>query len=217
MFEYVYFARADSVIDGKAVYQVRKNLGRILAGESGVKADMVCAVPDSGITHAIGYSEGSGLRYSEGLMKNRYVGRTFILPEQSQRDLSVRMKLNPIKSEVAGKRLVLVDDSIVRGTTLRRIVSLLREAGASEVHVRIASPPIKHPCLYGIDMQTSREFIAAEKSVEEIRGVLGADTLAYISIDGLVKAIGHQKNRLCMACLTGEYPLEDRQMKLTDG
>jgi amidophosphoribosyltransferase len=216
MFEYVYFARADSILDGKSVYEVRKNLGKNLAKRMPVKADIVCAVPDSGVTHAIGYSRGSGIPYSEGLIKNRYVGRTFIMPDQSQRDLGVRVKLNPIRSEVAGKRIVLVDDSIVRGTTLKRIVSVLRSAGAKEVHVRIASPPINHPCLYGIDMQTSKEFIAAERTVEDIRKVIGAETLAYQSVEGLVKAISHGKGRLCLACLTGEYPLEDRQKKLTD-
>jgi amidophosphoribosyltransferase len=217
MFEYVYFARADTIIDGKSVYQVRKNLGANLAREHPVKADFVCAVPDSGVTHAIGYAQASGIPYSEALMKNRYVGRTFIMPDQKQRDLGVRVKLNPIKSEVAGKRLILVDDSIVRGTTLKRIVTLLREAGAKEVHLRIASPPIKNPCGYGIDMQTCKEFIASERTVEQIRKALGADSLAYQSIEGLVKAISHPKERLCMACLNGEYPLKDRQRKLTDG
>jgi amidophosphoribosyltransferase len=216
MFEYVYFARADSMIDGRHVYEVRKNLGRILAEEAPVEADLVCAVPDSGITHAMGYAGGSGIPYGECLMKNRYVGRTFILPEQAQRDISVRMKLNPIKSQVEGKRIILVDDSIVRGTTTKRIVNMLNGAGAREVHVRIASPPIKHPCAYGIDMQVSKEFIAAEKTVEEIREVIGADSLAYISIEGLVRAIGLPESELCMACLTGDYPLREKQTRLTD-
>ncbi len=215
MFEYVYFAREDSIIDGKSVYEVRRNLGRILAEESPVGADLVCAVPDSGITHAIGYSEGSGISYGEGLIKNRYVGRTFIMPDQRQRDLGVRVKLNPVKSEVEGKRIIIVDDSIVRGTTLKRIVSLLRGAGAREVHVRIASPPIKNPCLYGIDMQTAKEFIASEKTVEEIGDAIGADSIAYLSVDGLVEAIGHGDKQLCLACLTGAYPLEDRQTRLS--
>ncbi len=216
MFEYVYFARADSVIDGKHIYQVRKNLGRNLAREHPVKADIVCAVPDSGVTHAIGYAQESGIPYSECLMKNRYVGRTFIMPDQRQRDVGVRVKLNPIKSEVNGKRIILVDDSIVRGTTLKRIVAALRQAGAKEVHVRIASPPIKNPCLYGIDMQTSREFIASDRSVKGICKAIGADTLGYQSLGGLAKAISHPLESLCMACLTGEYPLRDRQKKLTD-
>ena len=216
MFEYVYFARADSIVDGRSIYQVRKNLGMNLAKEHPVKADIVCAVPDSGVTHAIGYAQASNTPYSECLMKNRYVGRTFIMPDQKQRDLGVRVKLNPIKSEVIGKRIVLVDDSIVRGTTLRRIVQTLRDAGAKEVHVRIASPPIKHPCLYGIDMQTSKEFIAAERTVKEIGKTIGADTIVYQSMEGLTTAIGLQKGELCMACLCGEYPLKDRQRKLTD-
>jgi amidophosphoribosyltransferase len=216
MFEYVYFARADSIIDGKSVYQVRKNLGANLAKQAPVKADIVCAVPDSGVTHAIGYAQGSGIPYSECLMKNRYVGRTFIMPDQKQRDLGVRVKLNPIRSEVAGKRIVLVDDSIVRGTTLKRIVSILRSAGAKEVHVRIASPPIKNPCLYGIDMQTSKEFIASDRGVEEIRKAIGADTLAYQTIDGLVKAISLERKSMCLACLNGDYPLVNKQKKLTD-
>jgi len=216
MFEYVYFARADSVIDGKSVYEVRKQLGMNLVAEAPVEADLVCAVPDSGRTHSIGYSMKSGITYGECLMKNRYVHRTFIMPEQSQRDLGVRVKLNSIKSEVKGKRIILVDDSIVRGTTLKRIISSLRSAGAKEVHVRIASPPIKNPCLYGIDMQTSREFIASERTVDDIRRVIGADTLAYQSLEGLVKSIGHPREQLCMACLTGDYPLENKQRKLID-
>ncbi|MFH1402994.1 MAG: amidophosphoribosyltransferase [Candidatus Altiarchaeota archaeon] len=216
MFEYVYFARADSVIDGIPVYEARTNLGKILAEESGVKADLVCAVPDSGITHAIGYARGSKIPYGECLMKNRYVGRTFILPEQSQRDVSTKMKLNPIRSQVDGKRIILIDDSIVRGTTTRRIVKMLKEAGAKEVHVRVASPPLKHPCRYGIDMQVSEEFIAAEKTVDEIRDVIGAKSLAYISIEGLVKAICISKDELCLACLNGDYPLREKQTKLTD-
>ncbi|MBD3388477.1 MAG: amidophosphoribosyltransferase [Candidatus Altiarchaeales archaeon] len=216
MFEYVYFARADSVIDGRPIYKVRRDLGRILARESPVEADIVCAVPDSGITHAIGYANGSGIPYSEAFMKNRYVGRTFILPDQKQRELGVRVKMNPIRSEVEGKRIVLLDDSIVRGTTLKKIIESLRKSGAKEVHVRIASPPIRNPCLYGIDMQTSGEFIASEKSVEEIGKTIGADTLAYLSVDGLVEAIGHSRGDLCLACLTGEYPLENPQRKLVD-
>ncbi|MCX6695377.1 MAG: amidophosphoribosyltransferase [Candidatus Altiarchaeota archaeon] len=214
MFEYVYFSRPDSVVDGKCVYMVRKELGKILAKEAPVKADMVMAVPDSGISHAIGYSEGAGIRYGEGLIKNRYIGRTFILPDQKQRDLGVRVKLNPIACKIKDKELIMVDDSLVRGTTLKRIVKILREAGTKKVHVRICCPPIRFPCLYGIDMQTSKEFIAAEKTVDEIRSTLGADTLAYLSIEGMVKAIGHDKEDLCMACLTGDYPLKEKQTKL---
>jgi amidophosphoribosyltransferase len=216
MFEFVYFARADSIIDGKSIYQVRKNLGMNLAKEYPVKADIVCAVPDSGVTHAIGYAQQSKIPYSECLMKNRYVGRTFIMPDQKQRDLGVRVKLNPIRSEVVGKRIVLVDDSIVRGTTLKRIVQTLRDAGANEVHVRIASPPIKHPCGYGIDMQTSKEFIATERTIKEINKTIGADSLGYQSMEGLIKSIGLKQNDLCLACLCGEYPLKDKQRKLTE-
>lgn len=216
MFEFVYFARADSVIDGRAVYQVRKNLGENLAKESPVEADLVSAVPDSGITHALGYAKGSKICYGESLIKNRYVGRTFILPQQKDRDLGVRLKSMPIKCEVEGKDVIIVDDSLVRGTTMKKIVNSLRGAGANKVHVRIACPPIKKPCFYGIDMQTHKEFIAAERTVGEINEVIGADSLAYISIDGLVDAIGLNIDRLCMACLTGDYPLKQTQRKLTD-
>ncbi len=214
MFEYVYFARPDSILDRIPVYEVRRNLGKTLARESPVKADLVIAVPDSGINTAIGYAEESGIRYGEGLMKNRYIGRTFILPEQSQRDTEVKVKLNPITSEIKGKKLVLVDDSIVRGTTLRRIIRVLRDGGASEIHVRISCPPIRHPCFYGIDMQTAKEFIASKKTVEQIRRIIGADSLAYTSLDGLIKAIGLPKNKLCLACLTGDYPIKEKQTKL---
>ncbi len=216
MFEYVYFARADSVIDGRPIYAVRLKLGKNLAKEMPVKADLVCAVPDSGITHAIGYARESGIPYGEALIKNRYVGRTFIIPDQKDRDLSVRVKSNPLKSEIAGKSIIIVDDSLVRGTTMKRIVSTLRVAGAREVHIRIASPPVKNPCFYGIDMQTHKEFIASTRSVEDIRKVIGADTLAYLSLDGLVDALGFDPGQLCLACLNGEYPLKDKQKKLTD-
>jgi amidophosphoribosyltransferase len=214
MFEYVYFARPDSILNGVSVYEVRKNLGKILSKEGKVKADVVVAVPDSGVTSAIGYSNGSGISYTEGLMKNRYIGRTFILPEQNQRDLGVKVKLNPIKSEIDGKTLVLVDDSIVRGTTLRRIIELLKASGARKVHVRISCPPIRHPCLYGIDMQTSKEFIASDKTVEEIGKKLGAESLVYTSIEGLIEAIGLPKEKLCLACLNGDYPIKETQMRL---
>jgi len=216
MFEYVYFSRADSIIDGRAVYDVRLKLGDTLAKESPVKADLVCAVPDSGITHAIGYSRGAKIPYGECLMKNRYMGRTFIMPEQSQREVGVKMKLNALKTQVDGKRIILVDDSIVRGTTTSQIIKMLKKSGAKEVHVRIASPPIKHPCGYGIDMQAAKEFIASEKDVKDICKHIGADSLAYISIEGLIKSIDASKNELCTACLTGEYPLKDKQTRLTD-
>lgn len=214
MFEYVYFARPDSVIDGLSVYAVRKRLGEILARDFPVDADMVVAVPDSGITAAIGYSNASGIPYGEGMIKNRYFGRTFILPEQGERERGVKIKLNPIRNEISGKRLVLVDDSIVRGTTLKRIIKLLRDFGAKEVHARISCPPIREPCYYGINMQTHGEFIATKKNIEEIRKEIGADSLAYNTIDGLVEAIGLPKDSLCLACVNGEYPVREEQLKL---
>ncbi|MFH1834672.1 MAG: amidophosphoribosyltransferase [Methanobacteriota archaeon] len=214
MFEYVYFARPDSILNNVSVYDVRQNLGKNLAKEGKVDADLVIPVPDSGITTAVGYARESGIPYAEGLMKNRYIGRTFILPKQDQRDLSVRVKLNPIKSQVDGKRIVLVDDSIVRGTTLKRIIQALKKAGAKEVHVRISCPPIRHPCLYGIDMQTSEQFIASNKTVKEICKTLGADSLVYSSIEGLISAIGIPEEKLCNACLNGVYPIKETQTKL---
>ena len=207
MFEYVYFARADSIIDGRCVYNVRRNIGRVLAREHPVEADFVVPVPDSGRAHAIGYSEESGIPYGEGLMKNRYVERTFILPSQESRVKEITMKLNPVKSVVKGKRIVLVDDSIVRGNTMRKIVKMLKDAGATEVHVRIGSPPIIAPCYLGIDMKTRDQFIATSKSVEEIRKIIGADSLGYTSIEGLVEAIGIPREDLCLGCLTGRYPV----------
>lgn len=217
MFEYVYFARADSVINGVSVYQVRKKMGRILASESYVDADIVIPVPDSGITAAIGYAEwcienNKKIGYSEGLMKNRYSGRTFILPNQTERERELCAKLNPIKTEIEGKRIILVDDSIVRGTTMKRIVKMLKDKGAKEVHIRVSCPPIKFPCKFGIDMQTAKEFIARDKDVDEIAALIGADSLQYLSMDGLIKAIG-TKN-LCTACLTGISPITEKQTKL---
>ena len=214
MFEYVYFARPDSIIDNISIYKVRKNLGEILYRKAPVDADMIIAVPDSGITAAIGYSRASGIPYGEGLIKNRYFGRTFILPEQKERERGVMIKLNPIRSEIEGKRVVLVDDSIVRGTTIKRIIKLLRDFGASEVHVRISCPPIRYPCYYGIDMQTHKEFIAQKKSVEAIRKEIGADSLAYNSLEGLIEAIGLPGEKLCVGCLTGDYVIKEEQMKL---
>jgi amidophosphoribosyltransferase len=214
MFEYVYFARPDSFINGISVYEVRKNLGKNLWREKPTKADIVTAVPDSGITAAIGYSHASKIPYAESLMKNRYTGRTFIMPEQSSRELAVKVKLNPLASEIRGKKLVLVDDSIVRGTTMKNLISLLRKAGAKKVHVRISCPPIKCPCFYGIDMQTHKEFAASKKTVEEIRAQIGADSLKYNSLEGLIKSIGLPREKLCLACLTGEYPIKEKQLKL---
>jgi amidophosphoribosyltransferase len=206
MFEWVYFARPDAVIDGQEVYQVRKRLGRILAEEQPVDADVVIAVPDSGRAHALGFAEVSKIPYEEGFMKNRYIERTFILPEQSQRDEGVLLKLNPIRSTVKDKRVVIVDDSIVRGTTMRRIVMMTRRAGAKEVHVRIGCPPIKAPCFYGIDMKTREQFAATNRTFEEIAKLITADSVGYTSIKGLVKALEIDEVDLCMACLNGEYP-----------
>ncbi len=215
MFEYVYFSRPDSIMNEIPIYDVRKKMGEILARESPVSADLVIPVPDSGITASVGYSKESNIPYSEGLMKNRYVGRTFILPDQNQRERSVRVKLNPITSEIKDKKIVLIDDSIVRGTTLRRLIRILREGGVAKVHVRISCPPIRFPCMYGIDMQTHEEFIASKKSVEQIKNEIGADSLAYISLDGLIDAIGLPKEKLCLGCLTGDYPIKKaKQMKL---
>jgi amidophosphoribosyltransferase len=211
-FEYIYFARPDSDIDGINVHLARKNLGRQLAKEAYVEADVVTGVPDSSISAAIGYAEATGIPYELGLIKNRYVGRTFIQPSQELRAQGVRMKLSAVRKVVEGKRVVMIDDSIVRGTTSGRIVNMLREAGATEVHVRISSPPVKYPCYYGIDISSRAELIAANKSVEEIRQFIGADSLAFLSKEGLIEGIGRKDdglNRgLCLSCFTGEYPTE---------
>jgi len=220
MFEYVYFSRPDSVLDGKWVYKVRKNIGKILAKESPVTADFVVPVPDSGLTAALGYAEESGIPYAEGLIKNRYIGRTFIMPVHHMRELNVSLKTNPIRDLVEDKRIILVDDSIVRGTTIKRIVQNVRNAGASEVHVRIASPPIISPCYLGIDMKTRDQFIAKpynkrQDSFARVAKIITADSLAHISIDGLVEAIGHDRTSLCLGCLTEEYPvpIENEKMR----
>ncbi|QKS70419.1 amidophosphoribosyltransferase [Paenalkalicoccus suaedae] len=210
--EYVYFARPDSNVDEVNVHQARKRLGKQLADEAWVEADVVTGVPDSSISAAIGYAEASGIPYELGLIKNRYVGRTFIQPSQALREQGVKMKLSAVRGVVEGKRVVMVDDSIVRGTTGRRIVQLLREAGALEVHVRISSPPIVNPCFYGIDTSTKGELIASTKSIDEIRDDMGADSLSYLSVDGLKKGIGRNDSSpncgQCLACFTGEYPTE---------
>ena len=208
VFEYIYFARPDSIIDGKSVYEARHNMGRILARESYVEADIVSSIPDSGITASIGFSQESGIPYLEALIKNRYVGRTFIMPEQKLREFSVKLKVNAVRRNVEGKKVVLVDDSIVRGTTSRKIVEMVRKAGAKEVHFRVGSPPIIAPCYFGIDMSTREELIASSRDVEEIRRVLNADTLAYLSLGGLLKAVGFDRKELCLACLTSLYPVE---------
>ncbi|WP_282174306.1 amidophosphoribosyltransferase [Cytobacillus firmus] len=205
--EYVYFSRPDSNINGINVHTARKNLGKQLALEVPIEGDVVTGVPDSSISAAIGYAEASGIPYEMGLIKNRYVGRTFIQPSQSLREQGVKMKLSPVRGVVEGKRVIMVDDSIVRGTTSRRIVTMLKEAGATEVHVLISSPPIKNPCFYGIDTSTKEELIAGNHSVEEIREIIGADTLTFLSTEGMVKAIG-RKDGQCLACFTGQYPTE---------
>ena len=207
MFEWVYIARADSTIEGKLVYEVRRRIGQKLAKESPVQADVVVPIPDSGRSHAIGYAEVSGIPYSEGLMKNRYVERTFIMPEQSERTTNVMLKLNPLKSVIKDKRVVLVDDSIVRGTTIRQIVQIVRNAGAKEVHVRVGSPPIRAPCYFGIDMKTREQFAATGRTIEEIGKMITADSIGYISVEGLVESIGLASGDLCLGCLTEEYPM----------
>lgn len=206
MFEYVYFARPDSILDDKYVYDVRLKIGKALANEFPADADVVMPVPDSAITAAIGYSRESGLPYGEGLIKNRYIGRTFIMPTQEERETSVRLKMNPVKTELEGKKIVLIDDSIVRGTTSKALVNILREAGVKEIHLRVGCPPIISPCYYGIAMATKRELIASDKEVEEIRKTLGVDSLAYLSVDALVDCIGIKRDQLCLGCLTCEYP-----------
>ena len=206
VFEHIYFARPDSVLDDRLVYASRMSMGRQLAKEYPVDADMVIGVPDSATAAAAGYSQESGIPYGDGLVKNRYVGRTFILPDQRLRDLGVRTKLNPLPEMIRGKRLVVVEDSIVRGTTSLPVVNLLRRGGASEVHLRICAPPIVHPCQLGIDMPTRRELIASNKSVDEICEILGADSLGYLSHDGLVEAVGLGEDRICSACFTGNHP-----------
>ena len=207
VFEYIYFARADSVIDGQSVYEARYNMGRTLARESKFKADIVISVPDSGTAAALGYSYESGIPFAEGLMKNRYIGRTFIQPEQKNRSSSVRIKLNAIASVVKGKSVIMVDDSIVRGTTSGKIVRLLKEAGAKEVHMCVSSPPISYPCFYGIDTSVRKELIAATKTVEEIRQIIGADSLHYLTLEGLSDSIPKLPGKtLCSACFDGNYP-----------
>jgi len=207
IFEYIYFARADAVIDGVLVYDVRRIIGQKLHEEAPVSADSVCSVPDSGTAYAIGYAEGSGIPFVESLMKNRYMGRTFIMPTQKERERAVRIKLNPIPAHLRGKSIVLVDDSIVRGTTSKRIIEMMRDAGAREVHMRIGSPAIKSPCYLGVDMPTRKELIASDKVEDDVRRSITATSLHHISLDALVKAIGFDRGDLCTGCLTGCYPL----------
>jgi len=208
LFEYVYLARPDTSIAGRSVQATRVEVGRRLAAEHPATADLVIPVPESGTPAAIGYAQASGIPYGQGLVKNSYVGRTFIQPSQTIRQRGIRLKLNPLRDVIAGKRIVVVDDSIVRGNTQRAIVAMLREAGAAEVHVRISSPPVAWPCFYGIDFASRAELIAGSLSVEEIRASIGADSLGYISLDGLTAATTLPAGRLCRACFNGDYPLE---------
>jgi len=207
VFEYIYLARADSTLEGQLVYETRQRMGARLWEEYPVDADYVVGVPDSAIPAAIGFAEASGVPYCEGLLKNRYIGRTFISPDQRLRDLGVQLKFNPLREVISGKRLVVVDDSIVRGTTTPHVVELLRKAGAREVHLRICAPPIKHPCFLGVDMATEEELIANNKTVEQIRAHVGADSLGYVSFEGLLSSVRRPGNTLCTACFTGEYPV----------
>jgi amidophosphoribosyltransferase len=207
IFEYIYFARPDSIVDGRLVYSARLALGNQLALEYPVKADVVVGVPDSATVAGIGYSQKSGIPHAEGLTKNRYVGRTFISPDQRMRELGVKLKFNPIREILHEKRVVLVDDSIVRGTTTPQVINLLRKAGATEVHMRVCAPPIRYPCFFGVDMASRWELIAAQKSIAEVRDFIGADSLGYISVDGLVSSVGLPRDNFCMACFTGDYPI----------
>ena len=207
IFEYIYFARPDSMIAGRRVYSAREAMGAGLAREHPIAADLVIGVPDSATTAGIGYSQESGIPFTEGLLKNRYVGRTFIEPDQRIRELGVKLKFNPMPERLEGKSVILVDDSIVRGTTTPRVIALLRRAGVKEVHMRICAPPIRHPCFLGVDMASSWELIAAYKEVPEVAQFIGADTLGYMSVEGLIEAVGLPRELFCLACFTGDYPV----------
>ena len=207
VFELIYFARPDSIMDGQLVHSARQQLGAQLAKEHPVEADLVIGIPDSSTAAAVGYAQESGIPYSEGLIKNRYVGRTFIEPEQRLRDLGVRQKFNPLVEVIQGKRLVVVDDSIVRGTTTPHVVNLLRKGGAKEVHMRVCAPPIKHPCFMGVDMASRDELLAANNTLEQIREIVGADSLGYLTVEGLMKVVGGTNGGFCDACFTGNYPV----------
>ncbi len=207
MFEWVYFSRPDSIIDARLVYEVRYRIGEMLGRESPAQADVVIPVPDSSRPQALGLSHVSGIPYAEGLIKNRFVERTFILPDQRRREEEVRVKLHPVPGVIKGKRIVLMDDSIVRGTTLKEIVAMVRTAGATEVHVRVGCPPITAPCYFGIDMKDRRDLIAYQRTVQEVAGLIGADSVAYLSMQGLFDAIQMKESELCVGCLTGRYPV----------
>lgn len=217
VFEHVYFARPDSVVFGRSVYQSRKNFGEQLAIESGVDADIVIPVPDSGVPSAIGYSQKSGIPFEFGIIRNHYIGRTFIQPTQSIRDIGVKIKLNPQPDILKNKRVIVIDDSLVRGTTSQKIINLIRQAGAKEVHLRIASPPTTGPCYYGVDTPQKSELIASQNSIEDIRRYIGADSLAYLSEQGMWKAVNGGPERFCAACFNGDYPtsLKGAQAKKT--
>ncbi len=208
LFEYVYLARPDTALDGQSVHSTRVEVGQRLAREHPVDADLVIPVPESGTPSAVGYAQASGIPFAQGLVKNAYVGRTFISPSQTLRQLGIRLKLNPLREVIAGKRLVVVDDSIVRGNTQRAIVKMLREAGATEVHVRISSPPVRWPCFYGIDFATRAELVANNQTVDQICESIGADSLSYISLDNLIEATNVKKDNLCRACFDGVYPID---------
>jgi amidophosphoribosyltransferase len=206
VFEHVYFSRPDSFVFGRSVQESRELMGRLLAREHPVDADLVVPVPDSGVAAALGYSSESGIPFRHGLMRNHYVGRTFIEPSQAIRDFGVKLKLNPVKHLLQDKRVILVDDSLVRGTTSRKLVRMVRNAGAREVHLRISCPPTVSPCYYGVDTPSKKELIAANHSVEEIRRFVEADSLGYLSLDGLSDAVNDVRNQYCYACYTGDYP-----------
>ena len=217
IFEYIYFARPDSIIDGQSVHAARFEMGRVLARESGFRGDVVISVPDSGTTAATGFAYEAGIPFAEGLIKNRYIGRTFIQPTQKQRDAAVKLKLSPVRSVVAGKSVIMVDDSIVRGTTSGKIVRLLRNAGAREIHVCISSPPITDPCYYGIDTSIRKELISATKSVEEICDFIGADSLHFISIEGLRQCVpALNPDHMCYACFNNNYPVPEEDATLDE-
>tara|TARA_B100000315_G_scaffold257178_1_gene305137 strand:- start:1079 stop:2491 length:1413 start_codon:yes stop_codon:yes gene_type:complete len=207
IFEYIYFSRPDSTINGRLLYSARQAMGAGLAEEHPVDADLVIGVPDSATVASAGYAWKSGIPPADGLIKNRYMGRTFIEPDQRMRDLGVKLKFNPLRSVLENKRVVLVDDSIVRGTTTPQVIRLLRKGGAKEVHMRVCAPPIRYPCFFGVDMATRWELIAAQRTIPQIRDVIGADTLGYLSVDGLIKAMALPKNLFCLACFTGKYPV----------
>jgi amidophosphoribosyltransferase len=208
VFEHVYFSRPDSIVFGRSVQESRENMGRMLAREAPVDADVVVPVPDSGVAAALGYSAESGIPFRQALIRNHYVGRTFIEPSQAIRDFGVKLKLNPIRKLLEGKRVILVDDSIVRGTTSKKIVRMVRNAGAKEVHMRISCPPTVSPCFYGVDTPSLHELIAANNSVEEIRQFVEADTLSYLTLPDLRESVADHRNEYCYACYTGDYPTE---------